>query len=139
MEKETELEIDWDDIQYAWTNGNATLQDKAIQYEINVSDILLYAKTNGWGKRGSGYVKIDIENPDQMIKDLTVSNLAAMALMLDKTLSPKDHFDLQKTIQMAKETLGVEGALGNSSKGTMSREELIELAKDRGLPVTIFV
>lgn len=102
--------VDWGDIKYVWDNGNCTLQEKALQYGISIADILLYAKEHEWGNRGTSYVTTDIDkDPRKLIKNLTISNLAAMSLLLDKNLTPKEHLELQRTIREARETLGVDG------------------------------
>ncbi|MCK5603103.1 hypothetical protein KAR91_14565, partial [Candidatus Pacearchaeota archaeon] len=75
--------VDWDDIKDAWDNGNHTLQEKAIEYEISVADILLYAKKEGWGPRGTFHVEIDLGmEPEQIVRQLTISNLASLSLRL---------------------------------------------------------
>lgn len=107
----------WEDIKSVWKNGNCTLQEKAIKYEISVADILLHAKQHDWGSRGSGFVPTEYSSdPIKLIKELTISNLSSMAMLLNSPISPKCYLDIQKTIQVAKETLsiGVFSGKGNS-------------------------
>lgn len=130
--------IEWEDIYQVWVNGNTTLQVKATEYGIEVADILLYAKQNGWGPRGSGFVETSPDqSPEELVRELTISNLSAMSLLLNGNMSPKGHFEIQRTIQMAKETLGLVPGEGGEEQ-EMTKERLIQLAKDRGLPTNIF-
>jgi hypothetical protein len=131
--------IDWDDIKLAWTQGTCNLQEKATQYEITVAEILLKAKQDNWGKRGSNFVTVDLDGkePSEIIKQLTLANLSGLSMLFNSGIPAKDHLDIQKTIQMAKETLGM--VEGDNPGNSTTKEELIELAKKRGLPVSIFI
>lgn len=129
----------WKDIRYAWDNGNSTLQEKALEYDITVAEILLYAKKNDWGPRNSAFTGVDTDQePNDLIRELTINNLSAISHLLNGTVSPKGHLEIQKTIQAAKETLGVLNSDDPKEK-EMTKEQLIELAKERGLPVSIFL